>query len=166
MIKKIGLLFLIVIIVGFSGFVGYNLGNTSRENQASLPKTLPGLTIPAELQNSRVVEDMRMDVMGRAVLKGKLVEVSVPDRSVVIKSGEDSLTVYFGDNAMIQPKPTAMGFFPPPEDGSWKLDMEKVKSHLGESVTVVLTLESADGEEFKVSGFLIAFFDMEFEMRS
>ena len=148
MIKKIrniaiGIL-VIVVIVGFVAFrYGYTKGFEDRSSSIeNLTRALPGITIPAELQSSQVVYDMTAEVT--LVLRGKLLEVSDLDRSIVIKAedGDDSLTAYFTKGALM-----------PQETGGWELDMAKVESHVGKNVTVVAKI--GEGEKIDATTFFV-----------
>lgn len=146
-IGAVGVLFLGLIVAGAfwthdSGLkYGYLKGFD--EGVASVPsssKVLLGTASWAgNITGSKVVSDSSMKIT--LVLRGKLLSASSADKSIVIGAGNDSLTVFFTQDA-VMPAPGAT--IQP------KLDMTRVGEFVGKDVTVVAVL-AQDGSP-KIEG--------------
>ena len=134
--KRIIIVFLVVVLVCAAGFVGWYSGlKTALERglEASLEKGLERgyvecireQTLPERLRDSKVVYDVEITAM-RIVLKGKVVEVS--DRTITLVANGDTLDVSMREGAVA------------PIKGYPKRPLKMEYIQIGEKATIIAVL--------------------------
>lgn len=136
MIKNILILVVVASIVAcLSCFVyGYNKGvEKGVETRVSLSTALKTDDLD-KLVNSKVFSDMALQI--HVVLKGKLIEVSVPDRTVTLEADGDLFTIYLREDAS----------FSVILKENRKVIMEELESYKGGQVTIIATIDQMGGD--------------------